>query len=177
MTRENDFKKMLREAGLKDENDTGAHLVLEELYRRPQVMSRAEPPPGYEDGLVHALRAKLPLEKRTKIAALPMSLPPRRRFSILDMVGSSGFAWSFSALVVLLGVGSWFNFRDASTNAGTDFIVQTAQNGDAPSVNRWLASVGDSSFRSGQAELEGYDAAQVDQALTEVARNIGMGGI
>jgi hypothetical protein len=174
MTR--DLKKLLQEAGLPPAGDPGAERVLEELYGRPRLMNRAEPPPGYEEGLVQALRAKLPLEKKA-VRERPMSLPPRRRFSVLDLVGSSGFAWGFSALVVLLGVGSWFNFHDSSSSAGADFIVQTAQNGDEVGVNRWLASVGDSSFRSGQPDLEGYDASQVEAALTEVARNIGMGGI
>lgn len=160
------LKKILAEAGL--EKDGGAERVLSELFRTPGVGSAGEPPPGYENRLIAALNAKLPEPKKARVR--------EQRTSWLHI---SGLAWglggvAMAALVFSLGG----QLTGTPGGPQESILVQTARK-DPAGVANWLASIGGSRGRraalNADLDLSGEDPAAVDQALKDVARQMGMG--
>jgi len=181
--RPHDWKGLIQEAGFEAQQREGSQRVLEELWRSLATMGRKEPPPGYEEDLLVALRAKLPLSSKQPLHAPKAAprAPKRSRWSIF--VASPGLAWGFSACLVVVGTVAWLNVRTTSNPATVassgDMLVEAAQSGgDESSVQRWLASVGDSGYRIAQSDLNtqirGRDSKKLDEALEEVARSVGM---
>ena len=164
-------------------NDAGAEKALRALLENPDVMSRAEPPAGYEQRLLASLRAQRPIAAPN----FGRKKSPTMWDTVSGFFRSPGVSWSLTgAMAVFLAV--IFMVRPGSrpeaaapeqvaTNSKDDLLSQTAAKGGERVVSRWLASVGDTGNRAESASLQGLardlgsqNRAAVDKALDEVAR-------
>jgi hypothetical protein len=175
MTADNDeYKSILREAGLRDETDEMA-ILLKNLSTEPHRYGRVEPPAGYENHLIAALKTRLPLEAKR------VQTPPQQA-SFWSFFTSRQMAWSFSGVMTLVvGVLAIQSVRHVETPASADFLMQTAQRGNAEAVERWLASVADFGVQTQDlhqgaltGELSRADAAVARRALDDVAKSLGL---
>jgi hypothetical protein len=180
MTDKNDayeYEELLREIEVSDESGE-LRSMLKDLSASPSKYGRAEPPAGYENQLIAALRTRLPLE-RPKAAIFSSQAGFLSRF-----MASSKMAWSFSGVMaVFVAVMAFQSLRQnevLSEQNATDYLAQTARLGSSEAVERWVASVADLGVQAqlestlGLAqELSAMDPALANQALEDVARSFG----
>jgi hypothetical protein len=167
MSAENDdYKKLLLEADLTDDSEDLASL-LNELEREPHRYGRVEPPAGYENHLLAALRTRLPLDQKPALADAP------KKESI----------WSFSgAMAAVVAVLAFQSVRNVTPPASTDdYLAQTARRGNSEAVERWVASVADLGVQvqdthqaSLAEELSKEDPKVASRALDAVAKSLGV---
>ncbi|MEO5668181.1 MAG: hypothetical protein ABIR96_09000 [Bdellovibrionota bacterium] len=171
-----DYKKILKEADLSEEAGELSQL-LKELSTEPHRYGRVEPPAGYENHLIAALKMRLPLETKKKIE----ELPPERA-TLWSFFSSGRVAWSFSgAMAIFVAVLAFQSIKNVETPASPDFLTQTAQKGNSEAVERWVASVAD----VGVQTMDTHQGALVDElskaapgdanrALDSVEKSLGM---
>jgi len=175
MTAENDeYKKILREVGLEEE-DAELTAILKELATSPHRYGRVEPPAGYENHLIAALKAQLPLE-----AKKPVVEETQKSF-FWSLFGSTQMAWSFSgAMAIFVAVLALNSIRNVEAPSSSDFLMQTAQKGNSEAVERWVASVADLGVQMQTEqgalieELSKADPADATKALDAVAKSLGV---
>ncbi|MBS1982556.1 MAG: hypothetical protein JST16_00175 [Bdellovibrionales bacterium] len=170
-------KKYLREAEVSAADEAGATRVLEALRQHPAAFGRQDPPLGYENDLLAALRRQLPLEQKVTAS----QAAPRRSRSFLQ---SPAFAWAMSGCFALAAITTIFNFRDAGPANSMDLMAEMARKGDSAAVDSWAASMSDSSVQRRVAMADIDSAARglsarsdrhlIDKILGDVARNMGM---
>jgi|GEM_PF-1220865 len=175
---EYDYKDLLLEAELSDE--TGElNSLLNELSSAPAKYGHVEPPAGYENQLMAALRTRLPLEAKPQVESTRSTNPG----FLSNWMASSKMAWSFSgAMAVFVAVMAFQTLRQSELKLeeqGSDFLAQTAQRGSSEAVERWLASVADLGVQAQNSpsamaqELSNMDPVVANQALEDVARSLG----
>lgn len=172
------YKKHLDEAEFEAAQKEGAQKVLSVLRNQPATMSRAEPPLGYEEDLLRALRLKLPLQKATPVA------PASTGFWEFKFLNSPALSWTMAGVFALVAIVTTFNFRTAPESVSGDLLAQTAQKGSVSEVDGWVASVGDGALQRRVAradmdtlaqDLESKEDSQViESVLKDVARTMGM---
>jgi hypothetical protein len=177
MSAENDdYKKLLLEADLTDDSEDLASL-LNELEREPHRYGRVEPPAGYENHLLAALRTRLPLDQKPALADAP------KKESIWSFFCSRRAAWSFSgAMAAVVAVLAFQSVRNVTPPASTDdYLAQTARRGNSEAVERWVASVADLGVQvqdthqaSLAEELSKEDPKVASRALDAVAKSLGV---
>jgi len=175
MTADNDdYKNILAQADL-DQESGDLNSLLKELATSPHRYGRVEPPAGYENHLIAALRSRLPLEvKQIENAS---SKESKKGFFV-----SGRIAWSFSgAMAIFVALLAFESVRNVEAPASTDFLMQTAQKGNSEAVERWVASVADIGVQMQDTnqgalveELSKADPGVVSKALDAVEKSLGM---
>ena len=179
MTAENDdYKKILLEADLTDDSGDLASM-LKDLEQDPHRYGWVEPPAGYENRLIAALKTRLPLENKPATIAESS----QKMTSLWSVLVSTRMAWSFSAMMAaFVGVIAFQSVRNVEVPASTDdYLAQTARRGNSEAVERWVASVADLGVQmqdSQQAamaeEISKADPAVASKALDAVAKSLGV---
>jgi len=174
------YKNYLKEVELSPK-DKALVRILKEVSDHPAVLSHVEPPAGYEDKLIHALRAQLPQP------AAPLELPKRVAARSTVFWKTPQFSWSLTGLMaifllVFLTIPESLKAPNESSGE-TDLLAQTAEKGGEVVVKRWLASMGDSAVRvaaAGNIDSLANDLGSsgdqrlVNKALDDVAKSMGM---
>lgn len=175
-----DYNDLLLEAELLDE--TGEYgALLNEISSSPSKYGRVDPPAGYENQLVAALKMRIPMEAK---APLKASQHESRSGFITNFISSTKIAWSFSGVmavfVAVLAFQSLQQSEKAFEEGDYDILSQTAQRGNSEAVERWLASVSDLGVQALHdpsagivQELSDADPATAQKALEDVARSLG----
>jgi hypothetical protein len=171
-----DYKSILGEAGLSEESNELSSL-LKELSTEPHRYGRVEPPAGYENHLLAALKTRLPLEAKS-----PPIVEVSAKVSFWNFFATARVAWSFSgAMAIFVAILALQSIRHVETPASPDFLTQTAQRGNSEAVERWVASVADIGVQMQDThqgalveELSKADPVLASEALEAVAKSLGM---
>lgn len=171
-------KKHLEGLGLSSADEASTAKVLQFLQRQPSVLAPTEPPPGYENELLMALRRKLPLEKSE----------PKKAGKPAVAKGGGGFfsrpqfAWAFSAVFAGIAMLTIWNYQEPH-RGDADLLATTAVRGGQDAVDHWVATMGDSFHRQRVAradldvlgdDLSAEDKQKAEQVLRNVAERMGM---
>lgn len=180
---DNKYKSLIAEIGLQDE-EAEYEAILEELSQNPADFGYVEPPAGYENHLIQALREQLPVATAPAAAVEQSNSASWVAGLFAGIIGSRGLAWGLSGgMAVLVGVMS-FQMTSQAPDEGLqtqDFLMQTAQSGDSQAVERWVASVADLGVQlntdtDSLAEDLAENPKKAAQALDDVARSLGYTG-
>lgn len=155
-----ELSELLKEADFSEAEWKEAMQVLEAVAVAPEVMARAEPPPAYEDHLIHSLRSQLALERP--------SIWERAVQWCRRPVVSWSFASGFAVLAVISAV--WIQGQQSGMPvASHDLIVDTLKRVESESVERWIASVGGSgSYAFNEQRLADMNPRQLERAIRDI---------
>jgi len=178
------YKKCLEGAEIPAADVAGVKRVLEVIRSEPSVMSRAEPPAGYEMELLKSLSRKLPETKTAPASAAPHRRKEDRRWWIFN----PGFSWSLSGTLAItvfalvIGLNRQSPIQQVQQDA--DLLTQAAKKGPNRMVASWVASVGDSAtqMRVAKADINtiaeeavhSQNSAAFSDALDAVAHRMGL---
>jgi hypothetical protein len=151
--------------------------VLAALRSQPDVWARHEPPAGYETQLLSALKRQLPLESAAALQTQKQSTPKTKRWLWELRLG-----WAFAGVLGGFAAFAFFrgNFGLISQEPVDGVLAQAVRSGGVSEVDAWAASMGDRAVQKRWARAdfdtvaEGANNKVMDQALQQVAREMGM---
>ncbi len=166
-TKESDYawqraKELCEEVKISGSDAKISTALLYKMHLDPKVVSRAEPPPGYEDRLVAALMAKA--EASSFVIAAPKEDDEAVRpwFRIASrLIPVSVFSF---VLVLGFALFQFFVKAPVPTQEG-DLWAKAVENASEVEVSRWLASVSDG---GSQLLTTSSDLAVLSGELTEI---------
>ena len=158
----NRWRAIAKEIELDPSQDPQLLQTLKAVTMESDLLSHAPMPAGYEDHLIRALRAKLPLVESKKPAAVGLWTRIFATFQMPQFRLQAGAAMGFAALALVIS----FNLRQHGSSIETSMtetmLIETAKGSDVESVDTWISSIS-----SSVTLTQGRDIASLTHEITK----------